>query len=430
MNTTAPRNFTEVFAQFGALWRQEGVVGFTRVVLNLGRHRTWTGTLWQLSLVTLVGSLGFVFYMLFKEGHAAFNTSSDGVNWGSAISTYVFFALTSSGLSFIAAMPMVFGFRQFYPIAKRCVWLAIITLIAGFSVLALDLGHPFRMLWAMPTGFQVQSPMFWMGVFYSIDLVLLFVEFYLLWQNDWTSRLSHLVSTAAFVAVILASGMLGLVFGSMAMRPMWYGSGTPVFFIVSAALSGAAAIVMSTYLAYGFNPNNMPGHLREMATGDQLPKVCATFIGIVLVAILTRMWVGMWSNLDGLEGFHVIARSPLFQFEIWVCLALPFVMMILPAMQRKPKWQVTAAALVLLGMFIERYLFLISGQNVPMFKGTWMEAVTPYSPSITEWMLVIVGHAILFSLYALGERLFDLSAEPADAAHASDQLAIREGLAR
>jgi molybdopterin-containing oxidoreductase family membrane subunit len=286
------------------------------------------------------------------------------------------------------------------------------------------------MLWAMPTGLQVHSPMFWMGVFYFIDLVLLIVEFYLLWQNDWTSRLSHLVSTAAFVAVVLASGMLGLVFGSMAMRPMWYGSGTSVFFIVSAALSGAAAIVMSTYLAYGFNPNNMPGHLREMATGNQLPKVFSTFIGIVLVAILTRMWVGLWSNLDGLEGFRVIARSPLFHFEVWVCLALPFVMMVTPAMQRVPKWQISAAALVLLGMFIERYLFLISGQNVPMFKGTWMAAVTPYSPSLTEWMLVIVGHTVLFSLYALGERLFNLPAEPAYAEQASGQLAAREGLAR
>lgn len=417
MNTTAPQNFSEVFAALGSLWRQVGTLGFIRIAWNLGHHRTWTSTLWQLSIIALVVSLGFVFYMLVKEGHAAFNTSSDGVNWGSAISTYVFFALTSSGLSFIASMPLVFGFKQFYPIAKRCVWLAIITLIAGFSVLALDLGHPFRMLWAMPTGLQIHSPMFWMGVFYSIDLMLLIVEFYLLWQNKWNSRMSHYVSIAAFIAVVLASGMLGLVFGSMAMRPMWYGSGTSIFFIVSAALSGAAAIVMSTYLAYGFNPNKMPGHLREMATGNQLPKVFATLIGIVLVAILTRMWVGLWSNLDGLEGFHVIASSPLFHFEIWVCLALPFFILISPSTQCMPKWQVISAGLVLLGMFIERYLFLISGQNVPMFKGTWMESVTPYTPSVTEWMLVIVGHAILFSLYALGERLFELSAEPENMLH-------------
>src|SRR3972149_3809201 len=74
--------------------------------------------------------LGFVFYMLFTEGHAAFNTSSD-MAWGAPIAFYLFFLLTSSGLSIIASLDTVFGMRVFYPIAKRCVFLAIIALVAG-----------------------------------------------------------------------------------------------------------------------------------------------------------------------------------------------------------------------------------------------------------------------------------------------------------
>jgi len=234
-------------------------------VVNMCTERNTTATIWQLSVVSLMVSLGFVLFMLVTEGHAAFNTSSDGVNWGSAIATYVFFALTSSGLTIIAALATVFGFKEFYPIAKRCIWLAIVTLIAGFSVLALELGHPFRMIWAMPTGLQVMSPMFWMGVFYSIDLVLLFIKFYLMWKEDWDSGLSHFVGIAGFVAVILASGMLGLVFASMGMRPMWFGSATSVFFILSAALSGAAALVVMVQIAYGFKLNAMPPALKALA---------------------------------------------------------------------------------------------------------------------------------------------------------------------
>jgi Fe-S-cluster-containing dehydrogenase component len=45
---------------------------------------------------------------------------------------YVFFVLTSTGLTFVASLAMVFGIRDFYPIAKRCVWGALVTLIAGF----------------------------------------------------------------------------------------------------------------------------------------------------------------------------------------------------------------------------------------------------------------------------------------------------------
>lgn len=151
----------------------------------------------------LAGScLLFVLYQLIFVGHSSFNTSSDGVNWGMAISTYVYFALISSGLTMIASLGTVFGFKQFLPIAKRCIFLSIITLVAGFSVLTLELGHPFRMLWAVPTGLQTMSPMFWMGTFYAIDLALLVVKFYLMWQEDWDSPLSHAVGIAGFLAVI------------------------------------------------------------------------------------------------------------------------------------------------------------------------------------------------------------------------------------
>ena len=407
-----PRNFREVFGHLGALWRQEGPIRFLRIAWNLGREPSAAGAMWKFGLVLFAATFGFSMFMLFTQGHAAFNTSSDGVNWGMPIATYVFFALMSSGLTMIAALPMVFGFRQFYPIAKRCIWLSIVTLIAGFSVLAMELGHPFRMLWAIPTGMQVMSPMFWMGVFYTIDLVLLFIKFYLLWQDDWDSPLSHMVGALSFGAVILASGMLGLVFGSMVMRPMWYGSFTSIYFMLTAALTGAAAIVLAVYLTYGFSRERMPEPLKSMAEGDDLPKVFATLIGIALVMILTRFWTGLWSNLDGLEGFHHLVRTPLFHAELWLGLVLPFVLMLHPATNRKVGWQVTASILVLLAMEINRYEFIIGGQLVPMFKGNWVNSLNAYSPSATEWALTLMGWGIGFFLYALGERLFRLHAAP------------------
>ena len=407
-----PKNFREVFAYLGNLYREVGPMRFLRIVWNLGHEPSPAGAMWKFGLVLFAATFGFSMYMLITVGHAAFNTSSDGVNWGMPIATYVFFALMSSGLTMIASLPMVFGFKQFYPIAKRCIWLAIVTLIAGFSVLAMELGHPFRMLWSMPTGLQVMSPMFWMGVFYSIDLVLLIIKFYLLWQDDWDSRLSHLVGTLSFIAVILASGMLGLVFGSMVMRPMWYGSFTSIFFMLTAALTGAAAIVLAVYMSFGFSRERMPEPLKTLASTDDLPKVFATLIGITLVMVLTRMWTGLWSNLDGLEGFHALFRSPLFHFQVWVCFALPFYLMLNPATNRSVAWQVISSILVLLGMAINRYEFIIGGQLVPMFKGNWVNSLNEYTPSATEWALTFMGWGIGFFLYALGERLFRLHAAP------------------
>lgn len=380
--------------------------------VNLWREKSVAGAMWLYGVVIGLFSLAFVAYMLITEGGAAFNTSSDGINWGLAVSTYVFFALISSGLTFIASLSLVFGFKDYYPIAKRCIWLAIITLAAGFTVLALELGHPFRMLWAIPSGLQVLSPMFWMGVFYLIDLTLMLVKFYLMEQEDWDSPLSQTLGIASFIAVVLASGMLGLVFGSMAMRPMWYGSFTSVYFMLTAALSGAATIVLAIYVAYGFSRERMPEPLRSLASGDALPKIFATLIGIALVSVAVRMWTGLWSNLDGLEGFHGLVRSPAFHFEVWAGLALPFVLMLAPSFQRKPGWQILAAVLVLAGMFIDRLQFIVSGQAVPMFKGAWASGLTAYTPSLTEWAMTVIGFAIVFACYGLGEKLFRLEATP------------------
>ena len=186
----------------------------------------------------LVGAVGgglallFVFYMLFTEGHSAFNASSD-VAWGSPVAFYVFFLLTSSGLSIIASIDTVFGTKIFYPVAKRAVFLSLICLIAGFSILAMEIGRPFRMIYALPLGMQIKSPMFWMGTFYSLDLVLIILKFWMMHRGQWRSRFTHVLSVASFVVCILAQGTLGLTFGMMAMRPAWFSNILPMYFILS-----------------------------------------------------------------------------------------------------------------------------------------------------------------------------------------------------
>jgi Ni/Fe-hydrogenase subunit HybB-like protein len=419
-----PKSIGEILALLADLRRSEGTAGFLKLCLTLGKEPSAAGRWWLASLAVTAASLLFVLYQLVFVGHASFNTSSDGVNWGMAISTYVFFALTSSGLTMIASLGTVFGFPHFMPIAKRCVFLAIITLVAGFAVLALELGHPFRMIWTIPIGMQIMSPMFWMGVFYTIDLILLIVKFYLMWQDDWDSGFSHLIGHLGLIAVILASGMLGLVFGSLAMRPMWYGSFTSIYYMLTAALCGAAAIVVTSYMAYDFDRSRMPEALKFWACGSALPKVFATLIGITLIMFLSRFWVGLWSNLDGMEGFRLLVRTPLFQLELWLGLVIPLVMMLSPRMRTQMDKQIVAAFLVLGAMFINRYEFIIGGQLVPMFKGTWVNSLTPYVPSATEWALTIMGFGIALALYALGEKLFNLSATPAPREEQRDAVAI------
>jgi molybdopterin-containing oxidoreductase family membrane subunit len=358
-----------------------------------------------LMLLGAVGAgvgLAFVFFMLFMEGHAAFNTSSD-MAWGSPIAFYLFFLLTSSGLSIFASLDTVFGVKAFYPLAKRCVWMSIIALVAGFSILALEIGRPFRMLWALPFALQYKSPMWWMGVFYSLDLILLCVKFWQMHRRDWHSRFMHGLSVASFVVSICAAGTLGLVFGMMAMRPAWYSPVMPMYFILIGFTSALAFLTLFTHL--------LPRH--EKPDVDHLYYDVVTRLYFVSLLAVAGMRFGqivttLWSSYEGLEAHWLSLRSPIFHIEIWIGLVIPLLLLSTNALRAQRGISAVAAVLFMIGFFFGRLEFLINGQKVPLFKGYWAGWVE-YWPSLTEWMLVPAGIGIFLFLYGAGNWLLRLS---------------------
>lgn len=362
-------------------------------------------------------SFVLVFMNMLGQGHASFNTTSDGIVWGLPVSTYLFFVVMSTGLTFVAAFGMVFGIREFYPVAKRCVWLALATLIAGFTALAFELGHPFRMLWALPTSFQIVSPMNWMGVLYGAELVFIVWKLQKLEAGDWDSTASKKLGMASFVAAILAVAMLGSVFGMMAMRPYWFGGMIPMYFLLSALLCGVALTVLMSYVAYGFERNNMPQPLQDLLKGTtstlyaSIPVVFGTLVGITLVALTLRTATGLWSHQDGFQAFDWMVASPWFALEA-IALLAAFILMLSPGMRAGQGAQIGAALLVLVAMFIDRYLFVVGGQVVPVFKGAWISDFIEYTPSLTEWLIVVLAVSLCLAIYAFGEKKLRLAEAP------------------
>ncbi len=357
----------------------------------------------------LIISLGFALTNLMSSGHASFNSASAGVNWGLPVAVYVFFALASTGLTLVASLALVFGMKDFYPIAKRCIWLALASIIAGFTSLAFELGHPFRMIWAIPLNFQYQSPLLWMGVFYALFLVLGILKFMKINSGDWDSSGSRRLGIAAFVAEVFAALTLGAAFGMMAMRPMWYGPEVPLNFLLTAATSGAAFAVLITHIAYG-SMEGMPEKVRAVMTGG-MPRLFATVVALFFLMTLYRTISGLWTNAEGLQVWDRIVASPWYWIEM-AALAAAFYLMAAASTRSQGTLQIVASLLTLVAVFIGRYEFVVGGQLVPMFKGSWVTGLVDYTPSTTEWMLALMALSITFLVYALGERLLNLSAAP------------------
>jgi len=357
-------------------------------------------------IIGLLGAMNVI-----TVGHSAFNTSSV-VPWGLPISAYLFFVLSSTGLTFVASLATVFGIKDFYPLAKRASWLALATLVAGFISLGLELGHPLRMIWVIPMNLQIRSPLFWMGLFYALYMMLLLWKITYLNRGDWNSTASKRIGIASFVMVIIAHGTLGLVFGMMAMRPYWYGGFTPVYFLASAALSGVSMITLFIYLAEGTNIDQQPA-ARQRLLGVYLPNILALMAGIVFLFTVFKLITGLWTNNPEVTLVtQALISSPLFWLEFWVGLVLPLVLLLNPGWRKQGKVQLFAAILLLVSLFVGRYEFVIGGQMVPLFKGTWYQDLISYAPSFTEMGLVLVGTGIGLLIYGFGLWKYQLKASP------------------
>ena len=133
-----------------------------------GLYGTW---LVVLGIAILLGLYAAI--RLFVQGHYLFNTN-DVLIWSLPLGVYIFLALTSSGLTRLAAIPLVLKVKKYEPFAKRLVFLAIATLLGGFVAIGLELGSVQHMFWILFSP-NFSSPIWWMGFIYSVEPVVLIV---------------------------------------------------------------------------------------------------------------------------------------------------------------------------------------------------------------------------------------------------------------
>jgi molybdopterin-containing oxidoreductase family membrane subunit len=358
------------------------------------------------ALTGFVLTLGYVLSEIVTVGHTAFNTTSAGVMWGLPIVIYDYFLLTSTGLIFIASLSLVFGLRQFDPIAKRCVWLALAGLVGGVAVLFLELSSPLRALYAVPFNLQTRSPLFWKVLLVGAYAVLL-LALILRLQTVRDHREARPVAVLTFVAALGIALVAGSVYGMMAMRPFWFGGEIPVVFLIESLAGGFAFTIFFTYMAHGFSAARMSGSLPQLFAGT-FGQLFAVVIGLHLLLHGGRAVTGLWSNAEGLQVWQYLVARPLFHLGFWGGVVLPLVLMASAGLRRQPVMQILAATLMMLGLFVARYEFIIGGQLVPLFKGSWVPPLIPYVPSVTEWALLLVGVFLANLINAFGEWRLDL----------------------
>lgn len=377
-----------------------------------------------LLVLALVGLSAAV--VAFFKGHHVMGTTSE-MPWGILIATYVFFVVSSTGLGLMSSLGHVFGFKVFDAIARRALFLALVMLVVGFSVIATELERPFLLLKLVILSPNPAAPIWWMGTLYGIYLVVIALELYFLLVDNhvWSKRLAIGVVVAALT--IHPTSNLGGVFGLSHSRPFWWGPLLPVYLMASALVCGAALLLLVVY-AEDFFGNGRQLRPENAPLVDALRRLLALFIGITVM-------LSVWRFVSALQGAHyhrsevavAMLSGPLFVsfwlFEIFFGVLVPLYLLLLDG-ARSPGRLAFAAGSTMVGVFVSRIDLVYAGQMFslkplvghmgevmryqPPFKGH-STGFLAYTPSIVEELIVVGAVAAAVLLYVGGARVLRVS---------------------
>ncbi len=352
-------------------------------------------------LVMLV--LGIATYL--GHGHHAYNVTREHP-WGLMIAVYIFFVVSSTGLCVVGSLGDVFGFKDYMMISKRAIFGSIVTILAGFVVIAFEIGHPVTMMIYNVLSPGLTSAIWWMGTLYGLYLTFMIVEFYFLLHGDM--KKAKIFGLTGLLVGLAAHSNLGSVFGFLNARPISNGVFYPTYFILTAFITG----IFLAFIMYGFRyrlsfPENAKKLLQGLAKIQGL--LIATLIFFVTWKMLTDIYGGMPDRAE--VALHILGSAS-FQIEVVLAMIIPM-LVILKDFGRSPILMFWASMSGMVGIFFMRYNLVHDTQLKPlmMLKKTEYQLAPEwihYFPSATEIMISLGGLALCILMYYIGTKAFNL----------------------
>ncbi len=364
----------------------------------------------------LVAVLTLLFLALFVigvgnyllHGHHAYNVTREHP-WGLLIAVYIFFVVSSTGLCIVGSLGDVFGFKDYEMISKRAIFGSIVTILAGFAVIAFEIGHPVRMMIYNVLTPGLTSAIWWMGTLYGLYLTFMIIEFVFLLKHDMKN--AKIFGLVGLLVGLAAHSNLGSVFGFLNARPISNGVFYPTYFILTAFITG----IFIAFIMMGFRYKlNFPENARTMLTN--LAKIQGLLISVLIFFVawkfLTDIYGGMPNRADTAK--HILG-SWTFWTEVILVMVLPLVVIIKSGGRAVTSlFWLSLSGMV--GVFFMRYNLVHDTQLKPLQMMKVREYQLPpewihYFPSTTEMMISLGGLGICLFLYYVGTKLFNLDAD-------------------
>ena len=403
-------------------------IQLTSEQIKTSRNSKMVFTEWQVSDKVFYGLLAIIglfilaaaisFFYVEHHGHYVTGMNNQVV-WGMPHVFAIFLIVAASGAANIGSLGTVFNKKEYQPLGRLSLVMAMALLLGGLAVLVLDLGHADRLIIAM-TYYNFKSIFAWNIILYNGFLVIMAV--YLWSMIDRQKLAKKFYKPLGYIGFmwrfILTTGT-GSIFGFLVARQYYDAAILAPLFIAASYVFGTACFILGLVFFYRVSQSELGQDIQ-----NRLRYTLAIFIVLVLFFEMVRHLTNLYATEHhGVEAY-ILSGGDKITWLFWLGQVLlgsllPLLLIWLPSLKNNQKALLSAAGLAIFGGFNQLYVIIVGGQLYPLalFPNASVEStfadgvVATYSASLPEMALGIGGVALSALVVVIAVKVLRLLPE-------------------
>jgi len=220
--------------------------------------------------------------------------------------------------------------------------------------------------------FNFRSPVSWGSFLLTIYPINCLIYLFYIWKEDRPKiRFYGYVGIPLAIAV---HGYTGFILALAKGIALWNTPLMPIYFLVSAMVSGTALLIILAIVKETFLKNNatinrfFPKVEKEVIW--ELGRLLAVFIAVDLFVAFSDVVMLYYTTPENSIVAKVILAGPFSTMflimEIALGMVLPFIVLLIPGLNKSYTVLTVMSVLVLVGIWAMRYVTVVAGQYVPL----------------------------------------------------------------
>ncbi|MHC4607098.1 MAG: sulfate reduction electron transfer complex DsrMKJOP subunit DsrP [Planctomycetota bacterium] len=361
---------------------------------------------WICFLMLLIGVGTLFFLRQLSEGLQITGMSRD-VTWGFYIAQFTFMVGVAASAVMVVLPYYLHNAKAFGKLTILGEYLAIPAVIVCMLCIFVDLGQPMRIM----NVFLHPSPkslMFWdtlaLGGYLVLNVVIAHVTFGAERKGIAPPKWIKPIIILSIPWAISIHTVTAFLYQGLEGRGFWMTAILAPRFLASAFSSGPALLILLVLIVRKvskFNPGKEP--LQKL--GLIITYAMTINVFFILMEIFTAFYSGVPEHLHHFQylfwGYHGYGKLVPYMWTSVVLAVVSLVLLLTPALRRREGILAVTCVFVIISIWIDKGLGMVTGGFVPSPTGH----VTEYFPTFPEVMITVgvyaVGALILTGLYKI-----------------------------